>query len=176
MGVWHDCIIFDFFYSEYWHYRLVLSFCVKPEVHSFEECVGMRLSDYILCVLIYCNLPDLLHQNGWLYAAVPGFALTVDGYEVNENGAWMSNGQVVTTNVGRTDSSSSSSSSSSSAYTDSSSSYTDSSSSKKSGRETIFGWKMSSAENIPLSFYRSMTILLPSVKEITTFPSTGEEP
>ncbi len=67
----------------------------------------------------------------------------------------MSDGQVVTTNVGRTDSSSSSSSSSSSAYTDSSSSYTDSSSSKKSGwvsdaygkqyldsqGEYITGWK-----------------------------------
>lgn len=61
----------------------------------------------------------------------------------------------MTTNVGRTDSSSSSSSSSSSAYTDSSSSYTDSSSSKKSGwvsdaygkqyldsqGEYITGWK-----------------------------------
>ena len=49
MGVWHDCIIFDFFYSEYWHYRLVLSFGAKAEVHSFEGRVGMRLSDYNVC-------------------------------------------------------------------------------------------------------------------------------
>lgn len=56
-------MIFDFRYSEYWHYRLVLSFCAKAEVHSFEGCVGMRLSDYIVCVLIYCNLPDLLRRN-----------------------------------------------------------------------------------------------------------------
>lgn len=62
MGVWHDCIIFDFFYSEYWHYRLVLSFCAKAEVHSFEGRVGMRLSDCIVRVLIYCNLPGLLHR------------------------------------------------------------------------------------------------------------------
>lgn len=60
MGVWHDCIIFDFFYSEYWHYRLVLSFCAKAEVHSFEVRVGMRLSDYVVRVLIYYNLPDWL--------------------------------------------------------------------------------------------------------------------
>ena len=26
----------------------------------------MRLSDYIVCVLIYCNLPGLLHRNGWI--------------------------------------------------------------------------------------------------------------
>lgn len=57
-STWHDCIIFDFFYSEYWHYRLVLSFSVKAEVRSFEGRVGMRLSDCILCVFIYYNLPD----------------------------------------------------------------------------------------------------------------------
>ncbi len=61
-STWHDCIIFNFFYSEYWHYRLVLSFCAKAEVHSFEVRVGMRLSDYIVRVLIYYNLPDLLHR------------------------------------------------------------------------------------------------------------------
>lgn len=55
-------MIFDFLYSEYWHYRLVLSFCAKVEVHSFEGCVGMCLSDYILCVPIYYNLPGLLRQ------------------------------------------------------------------------------------------------------------------
>lgn len=52
-----------FFYSEYWYYRLVLSFCAKAEVHSFEVRVGMRLSDYVVRVLIYYNLPDLLHRN-----------------------------------------------------------------------------------------------------------------
>lgn len=62
MCVWHNRIIFDFFYSEYWHNRLVLSFSVKAEVHSFEGRVGMRLSDYIVCVLIYYNLPGLLHR------------------------------------------------------------------------------------------------------------------
>lgn len=61
-STWHDCIIFNFFYSEYWHYRLVLSFCAKAEVHSFEVRVGMRLSDYVVRVLIYYNLPDLLPQ------------------------------------------------------------------------------------------------------------------
>ena len=61
-STWHDCIIFNFFYSEYWHYRLVLSFCAKAEVHSFEVRVGMRLSDYVVRVLIYYNLPDLLHR------------------------------------------------------------------------------------------------------------------
>ena len=55
-------LIFDFFYSEYWHYRLVLSFCAKAEVYSFEGRVGMRLSDYVVRVLIYCNLPGLLHR------------------------------------------------------------------------------------------------------------------
>ena len=60
-STWHDCIIFDFFYSEYWHYRLVLSFCAKAEVHSFEGRVDMRLSDF--CVSIYYNLSDLLHRN-----------------------------------------------------------------------------------------------------------------
>lgn len=63
MGVWHNRIIFDFFYSEYWHNGLVLSLGAKAEVHSLEERVGMRLSDCILCVSIYCNLPDLLHRN-----------------------------------------------------------------------------------------------------------------
>ncbi len=63
MGVWHNRIIFDFFYSEYWHYRLVLSFRAKAEVHSFEGRVGMRLSDCILCDSIYYNLPGLLHRN-----------------------------------------------------------------------------------------------------------------
>ena len=38
-------------------------FCAKVEVHSFEGRVGMRLRDCILYALIYCNLPDLLHQN-----------------------------------------------------------------------------------------------------------------
>ncbi len=47
------------------------------------------------------------NQNGWMYAAVPGVTLTVDGYEVNENGAWISGGQVMTKNVGRPDNSSS---------------------------------------------------------------------
>ena len=47
MGVRHDCIIFDFFYSEYWHYRLVLSFCAKAEVRSFKGCVDIRLSDFL---------------------------------------------------------------------------------------------------------------------------------
>ena len=59
-STWNDCIIFNFFYSEYWHYRLVLSFCAKAEVHSFEVRVGMRFSDYVVRVLIYYNLPDLL--------------------------------------------------------------------------------------------------------------------
>ena len=63
MGVWHNCIIFDFFYSEYWHNRLVLSFSVKVEVHSFKGRVGMRLSDCIFCGFIYFNLPGLLRQN-----------------------------------------------------------------------------------------------------------------
>lgn len=54
-----------FFYSEYWYYRLVLSFCAKAEVHSFEVRVGMRLSDYVVRVLIYYNLPDLLRCCGW---------------------------------------------------------------------------------------------------------------
>ena len=62
MGVWHNRIIFDFFYSEYWHYRLVLSFRAKAEVHSFEGRVGMRLSDCILCDSIYYNLPGLLQR------------------------------------------------------------------------------------------------------------------
>lgn len=30
-------------------------------VHSFEGLVGMRLRNYIVCVLIYCNLPGWLH-------------------------------------------------------------------------------------------------------------------
>ena len=42
--------------------KLVLSFGAKAEVHSFEGRVGMRLSDYIVRVPIYCNLPGLLHQ------------------------------------------------------------------------------------------------------------------
>ena len=63
MGIWHNRIIFDFLYSEYWHNKLVLSFGAKAEVHSFEEIVGMRLSDCILCVPIYYNVPGLLHRN-----------------------------------------------------------------------------------------------------------------
>lgn len=45
MYIWHNRIIFDFFYSEYRHNKLVLSFGVKAEVHSFEGRVGMRLSE-----------------------------------------------------------------------------------------------------------------------------------
>lgn len=45
------------------HNRLVLSFCAKAEVRSFEGRVGMRLSDCILCVSLYYNLPDLFHRN-----------------------------------------------------------------------------------------------------------------
>ena len=60
-STWHDCIIFDFFYSEYWHNRLVLSFSVKPEVGSFEG-VWVCVLVIVFCVFIYCNLPDLLQQ------------------------------------------------------------------------------------------------------------------
>ena len=63
MGVWHNRIIFYFFYSEYWRNKLVLSFSVKVEVHSFKGRVGMRLSDCIFCGFIYCNLRVLLHRN-----------------------------------------------------------------------------------------------------------------
>lgn len=92
------------------------------------------------------------NENGWMYSSVTGVTTTVDGYEINENGAWVSGGQVVTKNVGRS-SSQSSSSSSSSSYN--SSSYTSNSSTKKSGwvsddygkqyldseGEYITGWK-----------------------------------
>lgn len=62
MYVWHNRIIFNFLYFEYRHNKLVLSLGAKAEIHSFEGCVGMRLSDYILRVPIYCNLPDSFHR------------------------------------------------------------------------------------------------------------------
>lgn len=58
------------------------------------------------------------NQNGWMYAAAPGVTLTVDGYEVNENGAWISGGQVMTKNVKTTTDTSSSFSSNSSSLKD----------------------------------------------------------
>ena len=58
-----------------WHNRLVLSFSVKAKVHSFEERVGMRLSDCILCVSIYCNLPNLLRL--FIYDIVPIYRVFV---------------------------------------------------------------------------------------------------
>ncbi len=81
MGVWHNRIIFDFFYSEYWHNRLVLSFSVKAEVHSFEGRVGMRLSDYIVRVLIYCNLSGLFPPNA-LYKKILDFAKSVANWKM----------------------------------------------------------------------------------------------
>lgn len=42
--------------------KFVLYFNVKAEVGSFEGVWVMRLSDCIVRVLIYCNLPDLLHR------------------------------------------------------------------------------------------------------------------
>ena len=52
MGVWHNRIIFDFFYSEYWHNRLVLSFSVKPEVGSFEG-VWVCVLVIVFCVFSF---------------------------------------------------------------------------------------------------------------------------
>lgn len=79
------------------------------------------------------------NENGWMYASITGVFVTADGYEINESGAWVSGGQVMTKYVG----------------TPSSSSYSDSSSKKNKGwvsdsygkqyldsdGEYITGWK-----------------------------------
>lgn len=63
------------------------------------------------------------NANGWMYASPAGATATVDGYEVNESGAWISGGQVMTKNVGQPGSEDTSSSSSSSSSNSSSQSY-----------------------------------------------------
>ena len=49
---WHNHIIFYFFYSEYWHSRLVLSLGLKAEVHGLGGRVDMRLTN-IFCVFSF---------------------------------------------------------------------------------------------------------------------------